>query len=156
MPLWGAATEEKKGRIKGKFMRSLIIEHDLECRRILCETLKQYGECCFAENRDDGIDVFREAWMTGKPFQLVCLDIMMPNMEGTELLHLIHASVSGMMLEGYTQPQILLTTSMTDTANVAEYYQKICDYHLTKPITIEELQETLTVMGFAADREVIT
>ncbi len=136
-------------------MKTLIVEHDPDCRRALFNTLKQFGECCFAESRDDGVEIFREAWMGGKPFHLVCLDIMMPNMEGTELLHLIHASALGLTIEGYPQPRILLTTTMTDVDEVAGCYRKICDCHLTKPIESEQLLEKLVAMGFEAGSKAV-
>jgi len=137
-------------------MRSLIVEYDPACCRIMFEVLRQNGECCFAENRDEGIEIFRQAWMNGRPIELVCLDIMMPNMEGTELLHLIHASSLGMLNEGFKQPKILLTTLMTETDTVAEYYHKLCDTYLVKPITAERLQEKLGMMGFVINSETIS
>lgn len=67
-------------------MKTLVIEDDATCRAIMQAYLSPYGECRVIENGIDAISAITDAWEQGSPFDLVCLDIMMPGMDGQTVL----------------------------------------------------------------------
>lgn len=72
-------------------MKSLIVEDDFTTRLLMQKFLAPYGESHVAINGEEAIAVFTNAINSGDPYQLICLDIMMPEMNGHVVLQEIRA-----------------------------------------------------------------
>ena len=72
-------------------MTTLIVEDDSFIRLLLKHLLAPYGEVQTAEQGGEAGDAFRAALESGRPYDLVCLDIMMPGMDGQEALRRMRA-----------------------------------------------------------------
>jgi len=70
-------------------MNTLIIEDDPAVRKILGKILSDFGEISYAKNGAEGVCIVNEQLSEGISFELICLDIMMPQMSGKEALKLI-------------------------------------------------------------------
>jgi len=70
-------------------MRILIAEDDYASRKFLYKFLSAYGECDITIDGIEAVDAFMLALDEGKPYDLVCLDIMMPKLDGTRALKAI-------------------------------------------------------------------
>jgi len=73
-------------------MKTLVVEDDFTSRLLLQTILKAYGECHVAADGTEALAAFLEAERTEQPYQLICLDIMMPDLDGKEVLRSIRAS----------------------------------------------------------------
>lgn len=67
-------------------MRILIVEDDLASRKIMLKILSKYGECDVTVDGLEAVDAFMLAQKENKPYDLVCLDIMMPKLDGVKVL----------------------------------------------------------------------
>jgi two-component system chemotaxis response regulator CheY len=67
-------------------MRILIVEDEYISRVLLSEMLSAYGTCQVAINGEEAVEMIKSSFETNKRFDLVCLDIMMPLMDGQEVL----------------------------------------------------------------------
>ena len=67
-------------------MKTLIVEDDFTSRLLLQEILKIYGPVHIAVNGKEAVDAVHLALELGEPYELICLDIMMPEMNGQESL----------------------------------------------------------------------
>jgi two-component system chemotaxis response regulator CheY len=120
-------------------MRTLIVEDDVTSRLLLQSLLSPYGECHIAVNGWEAVAAFRAAQESGQAYDLICMDIMMPEMDGqtavTEILALEEArgklSTSGV--------KIIMTTALDDVKNVVESFTASCDAYSFKPIDKEKL-----------------
>lgn len=63
-------------------MRILIVEDDFIGRKVLQRLLLEYGECDVAVDGVEAVKAFDLAWSAGMPYDVLFLDIMMPNMSG--------------------------------------------------------------------------
>src|SRR5208282_338399 len=63
-------------------MRTLIVEDEFTSRLLLQSFLSQYGECHIAVNGREAVAAFRTACESGQAYDLICMDIMMPEMDG--------------------------------------------------------------------------
>ena len=72
-------------------MKSLIVEDDFSSRFLLQGLLEPYGDCHVAVNGREAVSAYRMALDAGQPYDLVCLDIMMPEMDGHAALKEIRA-----------------------------------------------------------------
>ena len=67
-------------------MKFLIVDDDPACREFLVAVLLPYGSCDLAFDGAEAIDAFRLALDDGEPYDLICLDIMMPGVDGHKAL----------------------------------------------------------------------
>ena len=67
-------------------MKILLAEDDFATRKFMASFLSKYGECDITVDGMEAVDAFMMALEDGEPYDLVCLDIMMPVMDGYQAL----------------------------------------------------------------------
>jgi len=122
-------------------MKTLIVEDDLTSRTLLQELMKRFGTTHTAVNGKEAIEAVRLAVEQNQPYDLICLDIMMPEMDGQEALRQIreHEQSTGVTASGGAK--IVMTTALSDVDNVKKAATNKCDYFLVKPIQKDKLME---------------
>ena len=124
-------------------MKTLIVEDDMSSRFIMQAFLTRYGECFVAVNGREAVDAFRLARDEGKPYDLICMDIMMPEMDGQEALEQIRGLEESEDVPSSQSVRIFMTTALQDTKNVMTAFRSLCDAYLFKPIDQNKLLENL-------------
>ena len=127
-------------------MKTLIVEDELTSRVMLREILKRYGSPQVAMNGREGVDAVRAALQAGDPFDLICLDIMMPEMDGQQALKLIRQLEDEAGTAPEKRAKVIMTTAHADKDNVLQAIQGQCDYFLVKPIDGRALLDELRRM----------
>lgn len=126
-------------------MKTLIVEDDFTSRLVLQEILKSYGPSHVAVNGKEAVEAVRIALEANEPYDLVCLDIMMPEMDGYAALKEIRALERSQEANLPKPARIIMTTSVADKEKVLEAISAKCDYYLIKPvqkkILLKELQK---------------
>ena len=115
-------------------MKTLIVEDDFTSRLLMQELLKGYGLPHVAINGREAVDAVRVALESGQPYDLICLDIMMPGMDGHQALKEIRALEDAKGIFSSEGAKILMTTALTDMKNKIDAFSGLCDGYLTKPI----------------------
>jgi two-component system chemotaxis response regulator CheY len=128
-------------------MKTLIVEDELTSRVLLRELLKRFGPPQVAMNGADAVEAVRVALEAGEPFDLITLDIEMPEMDGQEALRRIRKleEEAGIELDG--RAKVIMSTSHADRDNVLEAIASQCDYFLVKPIDGRALLEEIKRLG---------
>ena len=124
-------------------MKALIVEDDFTSRVLLVEILKRYGTTHVAVNGREAVDAVRAALDAGTPYDLVCLDIMMPEMDGQEALRQIRGLEVAMGIGPQERSKVIMTTALADKENVLEAIRGQCDFFLVKPVEARRLLEEL-------------
>ena len=70
-------------------MRVLVIDDDESNRKLLKSMVAKMGECDTASNGKEALSAFKKAWEDWQPYDLVFLDILMPEMDGCQVLNKI-------------------------------------------------------------------
>ncbi len=128
-------------------MRALIVEDDYVSRTILRRMLMAYGEVHMAADGEEGVSAFASALNAGNPFDLVCLDIMLPKLDGLSVLRKIRALEAAAGGKGKSI-RVIMTTALNDKTYVVEAI-KHCDGYLVKPYEKDKLMSYLADFGFA-------
>ncbi len=76
-------------------MKTLIVDDDFVSRLVLQNVLMAYGEAHIAVNGKEAVEVFTVALRLGSPYDVICLDIMMPEMDGQDVLRSIRRIAAG-------------------------------------------------------------
>ncbi len=77
------------------------------------------------------------------PYDLICLDIMMPGLDGQEVLRQIRRLEEESGVAPAHRVKVIMTTALAGRANVMEAIEGGCDAYLIKPIQRLRLLEEL-------------
>lgn len=131
-------------------MKILIVEDDFMVRRILKEILSPYGDCDVAIDGQEAVQAFRMAWEDNKPYDLICLDIMMPVMDGQESLKVIRKEEVEMGVPPSEEAKIIMITALDDQKSIFEaYYKGGATSYIVKPVVKEKLLEEIRKLGIS-------
>jgi len=125
-------------------MRTLIVEDDFICRNVLQRFLSPYGECDIAVNGHEAVKAFDMAIQHGPRYDLICLDIMMPEMDGQAVLSAVRGIERQRGIGGHDGVKIIMTTALSDPKNVMQSFREQCDGYLVKPIDRLKLVQMLS------------
>lgn len=124
-------------------MKILIVEDDLTSRALMQEYLTPYGICYTAENGKVAVETFQQAMEQGARFDLVCLDIMMPEMDGHAVLAEIRRMEEAAGIDPANAVKVIMTTGLGDMQNMGEAFDKRCEVYIVKPVMFTMLVNAL-------------
>lgn len=128
-------------------MRILIAEDDPISSTVLQKYLSQYGECDIAVDGLETLNSFLAALQEQNSYHLICLDIMMPKLDGMKALKVIRDIEKQKEIEENSKVKIIMTTALNDKKTVMECYDMGCEAYLWKPIDFGKLKEVLQDLG---------
>ena len=131
-------------------MKILIAEDDLASRRFLSKFLTKFGQCDVTVDGMETVEAFMSAWDEKQPYDLICLDIMMPKLDGLKVLKVIRDLEIEKKVESRNKAKIIMMTALNDKENVMEAFGSGCEAYAAKPIDIQKLTEVLNKFGFKA------
>ena len=128
-------------------LKILIVEDDFVCRKVMSGLLEPFGYCYIAVNGTEAIQAFKDALEEGQRYDLVCLDILMPEMNGQEALKKIREIEAEKDIRGLERVKIIMTTALSDRKNVMGAFKGECEAYIVKPISKNNLLEQLLALG---------
>jgi two-component system chemotaxis response regulator CheY len=127
-------------------LRMLVVEDDFSSRVVLQGLLSKYGLCHIAVNGREAVEAFRAARNSGQGYDLICMDVHMPEMDGREAVEQIRAieTNDGCYSEGV---KVFMTTAIRDIRTIVASFKAICDVYLLKPIDGNLLEDHLSAFA---------
>jgi len=129
---------ESKSQERSK-LKMLIVEDDFPSCKIMAEYLSEYGDCTTAANGAEGVEAFKNALDAGTPYDLVCLDIMMPEMDGHEALRTIRQIEQEHGIFDPSGVNVIMTTAKDRSRDMIEAFDEGCASYIVKPVDQEKL-----------------
>lgn len=127
--------------------RILIVEDDMVSRKFLSKYLKPYGECDMVVDGLEAIDAYLISLKEERPYDLICLDIMMPKVDGVKVLKAIRELENQNKIEPEKRAKIIMTTALGETNIVKSAFEIGCDAYASKPIDTVKFSEVLRKLG---------
>lgn len=124
-------------------MKILIAEDDFASRKFLFKFLSQYGECDLTVDGLEALEAFMLAWNEGQPYDLICLDIMMPGLDGNKVLKLIRELEQQKGLAGDKRAKIIMTSALNETNDIFQAFDSGCEAYAAKPIDTEKFVQVM-------------
>ena len=129
-------------------MKILIVEDDFVARRMLKEILNPYGDCDVVVDGEEAVQAFRMALADGTPYDLICMDIMMPNVDGNESLKRIRAVEAEHNIRGSAEAKALMISALDDPKTVVRaFYDGGATAYIIKPIQKEKVLAEIRSFG---------
>jgi len=129
-------------------VKCLIVEDDFISRRILKEMLSKHFDCDIAVNGEEAITSFRLAHEGKYPYDLICMDIMMPKVDGQEALKRIRELERSLDIPPHLEAKVIMTTALDDPKTVVQaFYQGGATSYIVKPVSKQKLMNELRTLS---------
>jgi two-component system chemotaxis response regulator CheY len=129
-------------------MKILIVDDSKYQRYLIDLALAKYGKCDQVADGEEAVASYRAALEQGAPYDLVLMDILMPNMDGHEAVRRIGALQQTAALPDEKRSKIVMLSSLDDPVNMMQaQFEDGAHAYLTKPFDEVVLVETLASLG---------
>jgi two-component system chemotaxis response regulator CheY len=128
-------------------MRALIVEDNPTNQKLLIKMLAPLGDCSTADDGREGVEAFQAALAEKKPYDLICLDVMMPHMDGHETLIEIRRIERENKIQHDQGAKVIMITAVQSPSSIKEAQSSGSNGYLLKPIRKITLFEELERLG---------
>lgn len=126
-------------------VRCLVVDDDELGRELIASYLEGIAECEMAENGLQAVEMFRDAFEGGNPYDLIILDIVMPEMDGHTAAREIRMIEKEWGVSINNGVSIVVLSSLNTPSDVIQAYVSARSAaHLVKPVQPDKL---LTILG---------
>jgi two-component system chemotaxis response regulator CheY len=128
-------------------MKCLIAEDDFVSRELLHAFLKHHADCHMACDGRQAVEMFAEALDEEEPFDLICMDIMMPGLNGRDAMKEIRRIEAEQGIGGLDGVKIIMTTALDDSRDILGSFREGCEAYVVKPIHKGKLVAEIEKLG---------
>ena len=130
-----------------KKLKILLAEDDFATRKFMLKFLEKYGEVDVTVDGMEAVDAFLMSLEDEEPYDLVCLDVMMPVMDGYQALMGIRNIEKQRNIAQEDMVKVIMTTELNDERNVKKAFELGCTVYSGKPLNVDKFEEVLTKLG---------
>ncbi|MDK2808181.1 MAG: two-component system, chemotaxis family, chemotaxis protein CheY [Clostridiales bacterium] len=128
-------------------MKILIAEDDFASRKFMLRFLSKFGECDITVDGEEAVEAFTMALDAEDGYDLVCLDIMMPGMDGYQALKQMREIELERNISEEDSAKIIMTTALNEGRNVTKAFEYGCVAYAGKPIDQEKFENVIRKLG---------
>jgi two-component system chemotaxis response regulator CheY len=119
-------------------MRALIVEDDPISGKMLLKVLSQYGHCDLVQDGGQAIAAFGQTLARAEPYDLICMDISMPGLDGQETLRRIRELEKQAGIDKTDEVKVFMTTALNETRQVSDaLFNGGAHGYFVKPLRVE-------------------
>lgn len=128
-------------------MKILLAEDDFASRKFMDNYLSRYGECDVTVDGEEAVDAFMMALEDGEPYDLICLDVMMPVLDGYQVLKAIRDIEAQRKISKEQRVKVIMTSALNEERNVKMAFELGCEAYSGKPVDVEKFEMVLEKLG---------
>jgi two-component system chemotaxis response regulator CheY len=128
-------------------MKMLVIDDEIVSRKKMMRIINEFGTCEEVESGRTALDMVKTALAEWKLYDLITLDVSMPDIGGIEVLTTIREMEKGLGLDKEEQAKILMVTAHSDMKTVKACAGK-CDGYVIKPFNKKGMVDKFKQLGF--------
>ncbi|MBI9079314.1 MAG: response regulator [Pseudodesulfovibrio sp.] len=129
-------------------MKALIVDDDFYSRNMIHEILRPVAQCDIAVNGEEAIEAFRRSIDAGESYDLICLDLLMPELDGQQALREIRAIEKEHDITPQGEAKVIVTTMLDDEKETHDaFFLGGATSYLVKPIDEEKLMTEVKSLG---------
>jgi len=135
-------------------MRFLIVDDDFDSRRLMQKILYPFGLCDVAVDGEEAVEAFRRSFKDGEPYDLICMDIMMPNVDGQQALQEIREIESENNVDKSGSVKVIMISALDDSKELHDaFFLGDATSYLVKPIRKQTLIDEIKNLGLPIKEE---
>jgi two-component system, chemotaxis family, chemotaxis protein CheY len=128
-------------------MKFLIVEDEFTSRQLMQIYLADFGQAFIAVNGREAVAAFVTALNEGHPYDMICLDIMMPEMDGQQALKAIREIEKQRGIGGLDAVKVIMTTAKDSPSDILGSFKTGCEAYIIKPVRKEALIKEMQKLG---------
>lgn len=132
----------KKNKLE-VFMKILIAEDDFASRKLITKFMEAYGECDATVDGMEAVDAYTMAQETGEPYDIICLDVMMPIMDGYQVLKAIRDKEAENNVAESDRVKIIMMTALGQEQYTKKAFEMGCTFYCAKPLDLDKLKDIM-------------
>jgi two-component system, chemotaxis family, chemotaxis protein CheY len=135
-------------------LKILLADVSMTSRLALDHIFEKYGHCDAAEDGMDCVKAFTLALELGMPYDLVCIDLMLPRIGGIDAIKMMRKIEREMGVLTADSVKIIVITAVVNPAYIFEAcYRGGANQYLYKPVEKKKILEEMTKFGLIKPAE---
>ncbi len=136
-------------------MRFLIVDDDFDSRRLMQRILYTFGYCDVAVDGEEAVEAVRRALKDKEPYDLICMDIIMPNVDGQQALQEIREVEKEMGVKPEEAIKVIMISGLDDSKELHDaFFLGEAASYIVKPVRKQTLLEEMKNLGLPIDKPV--
>jgi len=128
-------------------MKCLIVEDDRISSQVVEKMISRYGSYDAVADGKEAALFFRRAHESQSPYDLVLMDIMIPEVDGLLSVTAIRKAEEQMNVAMAKRVKIIMTTALDDPRTIMKaLYESDANSYLIKPIRLQKLEDELRTL----------
>ena len=129
-------------------LKILIVDDSKSAQLKILSILSKYGECDQAYNGKEGVDCYKTSLKTNYNYDLIVMDIVMPEMNGLEAAKEIRRIQEQHKIPEEKKAEIIMLTSKADPEHMMKAHFEVgVTSYVTKPFEDKTLIEAMSNLG---------
>ncbi len=132
-------------------IRSIVVDDDKICASTFKLELSKYGQCDIVNDGLSAIKAYTESLAGDNPYKLMILDIIMPEMDGGQVLKRIREIEQEKNIPEIDKLRVIITTAYDDWYNrtiIINKLNPLYENYFIKSPNLHELVEKIQDFGF--------
>lgn len=126
----------------------LIVDDEAINLDLLSEVMERFGKVTGVSTGLQALGELKEAYDEGQPFDLVCLDLMLPGLDGQQTLQELRRLEEKRGVAPEKQVKVIIVSALADDQNISDAYLKgRCHAYLRKPFNLRQIESKLLELG---------
>ena len=138
-------------------LRILVVEDDFTSRQLLVAALSKYGECHVAKDGNEAVLAVEKSLKFTPPvaYDLICMDVQMPNMDGTVATKIIREIERSENVEGSEYESVIIMISCVEDPKVIikSCYKCGANHYFVKPLDLNQMNRQMRKLGLIGDKQ---
>ena len=128
-------------------MKCMIVEDDMISGRVMGKMIAKHANFDTVADGRQALALFLEALESGSPYDLILMDIMMPEVDGLVSLQGMRQKEIAMKIPWSRRVKVIMTTALDDPRSMMKaLFEVDANSYLVKPIRLQKLEEELRVL----------
>jgi two-component system chemotaxis response regulator CheY len=133
-------------------MRALVVEDDCLSGQILRDVLSPYGLCDLVDNGRQALDAFKRSLDRARPYDLICMDISLPELDGQKTLRRIRDMEKAAGIDPGLEVKVVMITASSETGQVSDaLFNGGASAYFVKPLQVEAFLKELKRLKLISD-----
>lgn len=128
-------------------MRILIAEDDQTSRLYLQKILSSFGDCDTTVDGMETMEAYLLALQEEQPYDLLCLDIMMPKANGIKVLNAIRDLEKKKKIKKDKRVKVIVISALAQVQLINDSITPGYDIYLPKPVETAKLTQAMRELG---------
>lgn len=135
-------------------MRFLVVDDDFETRRLVQKLLRPFGEVDVATDGEEAVEAFSSALKEGEPYDLITMDILMPNIDGQQALREIREIEKEHGIDKESETRVIMISGLDNSEELHDaFFLGEATGYIVKPINHGALLQEIAKLGVVLPRK---